>query len=106
MPLYTKDNAGVPFPEDVPVAAFARISLSELRSGNEAASSTLFKACKEDGFFLLDLQDDPQGEDLLDHAGRVFEVGETLFDLPYEVKMKHVMGGPRNIFGQVNSIGT
>ena len=62
-------------------ADFACISLSELRSGNEAASSTLFKACKDRGFFLLDLQDDSQGEDFLNHAGRVFKVGETLFDL-------------------------
>lgn len=99
MPHYKDFHIAAPFPENIPVADLARISLSDLRSGDGSASITLFKACREDGFCLLDLQHDTEGSKLLGYAGSLFDIGEKLFDLPYEEKMTHVMGGPRSVFG-------
>lgn len=99
MPHFTAFNTDPPFPTDVPVAKLECVSLAQLRSGNEGESEALFDACKNDGFFLLDLRGDEKGEEILREAGSLFDVGRTLFDLPHDVKMKCVMGGARSVFG-------
>ena len=99
MPHFTEFNTKPPFPEDVPIAKLGFISLPQLRDGDQAESRALFDACKNDGFFLLDLRGDEQGEKILHDAGRLFDVGETLFDLSYDAKMEFVMGGARSVFG-------
>ena len=99
MPHFTEFNAKPPFPNDVPVAKLKCISLAQLRRRDEAESEALFDACKQDGFFLLDLRGDEKGEKILTEAGRLFDVGKTLFDLPHDGKMEFVMGGARSVFG-------
>ena len=99
MPHFTEFNTDPPFPNDVPVAELKYISLARLRSHDKAESEALFTACKEDGFFLLDLRGDDKGEKILTEAGSLFDVGKTLFDLPHNVKMDSVMGGDRSVFG-------
>ena len=99
MPHFTEFNSKPPFPNDVPVAKLEYVSLANLRTGERKESEALFRACKNDGFFLLDLRGDKQGETILDEAGKLFDMGKTLFDLPYETKMEFVMGGARSVFG-------
>lgn len=99
MPHFTEFNTKHPFPNDVPIAKLKCISLAQLRALDEAESEALFDACKQDGFFLLDLRGDEKGEKILTEAGSLFDVGETLFDLPYDIKMECVMGGGRSVFG-------
>ena len=99
MPHFTPFNRNPPFPNDVPVAKLRYISLARLRSHDNAESEALFNACKEDGFFLLDLRGDDKGEKILTGAGSLFDLGKTLFDLLYDVKMEFVMGGDRSVFG-------
>ena len=101
MAHYTDSNQEPPFPTDVPQARFARISLSKIRCGDDVTSAVLFKACIDDGFFLMDLRDDSNGEELLRDAGKLFDLGRTLFDLPFNEKMRYVMGGARSVFGYV-----
>ncbi|KAK5003814.1 hypothetical protein LTR28_009705, partial [Elasticomyces elasticus] len=45
-----------PFPDDVPVAPLLRISLRELVRGDAEEQERLWSACKELGFFYLDLR--------------------------------------------------
>ena len=99
MPHFTEFNTKPPFPNDVPIAKLKRISLAQLRTHDKVESEALFDACKQDGFFLLDLRGDEKGEKILTEAGSLFDVGKILFDLPYEVKMEFVMGGARSVFG-------
>lgn len=99
MPHFTEFNSDPPFPSDVPIAKLECISLTDLRNGNELESEALFDACKKDGFFILDLRGDEMGEKILDEAGKLFDMGKTLFDLPYEAKVEYAMGGARSVFG-------
>ena len=99
MPHFTEFNSNPPFPNDVPIAKLRNISLTNLRNGSELESEALFDACKEDGFFVLDLRGDEMGEKILDQAGKLFDLGKDLFDLPYDTKMKFPMGGARSVFG-------
>jgi isopenicillin N synthase-like dioxygenase len=46
-----------PFPEDVPTAPLLRISLSKLTQGNSSEIDRLWQACRELGFFYLDLRE-------------------------------------------------
>ena len=99
MPHFTEFNSNPPFPSDVPIAKLQCISLTDLRNGSVLESRALFDSCKNDGFFLLDLRGDKLGERILDEAGELFEMGKTLFDLPYDTKMEYPMGGARSVFG-------
>lgn len=99
MPHFSEFNSNPPFPSDVPIAKLECISLIDLQNGNELESEALFHACKKDGFFLLDLRGDQMGERILAEAGKLFDMGKTLFDLPYETKMNYPMGGARSVFG-------
>ena len=99
MPHFTEFNSKPPFPNDVPIANLECVSLANLRNGERKESEALFHACKNDGFFLLDLRGDKQGETILNEAGKLFDMSKTLFDLPYETKMEYVMGGARSVFG-------
>ena len=69
-----------PFPDNVPTVPLVRLSLANLRNDGEE-SARLFSACKDLGFFYLDLRHDETGERLLGEADRLFKVGESLFEL-------------------------
>jgi hypothetical protein len=45
-----------PFPEDVPTAPLLRISLNRLTQGDSGEIDKLWQACRELGFFYLDLR--------------------------------------------------
>ncbi|MCJ1385609.1 hypothetical protein MMC17_008732 [Xylographa soralifera] len=99
MPPFSNPEAYPAFPADISVADLHHISLAKLRAEDEAESKTLFEACQGAGFFLLDLRQDAKGQELLNDVDELLEVGERIFDLPLEEKMKSVMGGTRGIFG-------
>ena len=67
------------FPENVPTARLSRISLTKIISGDLLESEVLFQACKNDGFFLLDLYGS-QGENLLKQVDKLFEMNKDMFD--------------------------
>jgi hypothetical protein len=46
-----------PFPEDVPTAPLLRISLTKLTQGDSGEIDRLWQACRELGFFYLDLRE-------------------------------------------------
>src|SRR5579871_1760348 len=82
-----------PFPTDVPTAPLVRLSLSRLRSYDKEESERLFTACKELGFFYLDLSSDDAGEQVLSEADQLFNVGEKLFEIGREELGKYDYSG-------------
>ena len=94
---------GLPsFPEDVPIAAISRISLSKLVSGNESEAKALLDACRNVGFFLLDLAGDLNGEKMIREVDAMFKVVQNTMHLSLEEKMKYHVDPPRDSLGYVS----
>ena len=74
------------FPDNVPVLPLARLSYAKLLSNDE--SKKLFKASTDHGFFLLDLNDTPDGERLLKDVEKTFSIGKSFFASDLEEKKK------------------
>jgi len=74
------------FPDSVSTAPLVRISLDKLLQHDSAEEGRCWKACCDLGFFYLDLRQNDDGEALLDHADRLFEVMKGFFELPVEEK--------------------
>ncbi|CAG8953836.1 hypothetical protein HYFRA_00006728 [Hymenoscyphus fraxineus] len=87
------------FPDDIPVARIAQLSLSKLTSGDEEKRVRLFKACTELGFFLLELNGDDGGGKLLTDLENMFRIEEELFDLPDEEKILYNLIPPHKLLG-------
>ncbi|KAI9842225.1 MAG: hypothetical protein M1837_007370 [Sclerophora amabilis] len=78
-----------PFPDDVPTATLPRLSLNKLVNGDCDESERLFEACRDLGFFYLDLEDHEQGMKLLRIVDGIFAKSDALFDMSIEEKQKH-----------------
>lgn len=89
MPTQAYFDSKPPFPEDVPLASIPRISLQKLASCDLVESNTLFEACTECGFFLLDLRDDNHGDELLGLAEQLFSLAERFGEASIEEKLKY-----------------
>lgn len=97
LPLFAQ---APPFPSDIPTYALPRLSLSALISNDEAQSREMFASFQNHGFALLDCNDCPEGQDLLDEAVKMFEVTEEVTKgLKEEEKMKFEVDPPRNFHG-------
>ena len=111
MPHSTEDSGDfkglLPFPNTVPTAPLLRISLAKLLSGDAAEQDRVWKACRDLGFFYLDMRTNEQipdaglldGNAILDDADQLFQVGEGLFDLPLEEKQKFDHSKRNSYFG-------
>jgi hypothetical protein len=72
----------------------SKISLAKLLSGDQAESEAVFRASKAHGFFLLDLQNSAEGEELLEQAEKIFGVSKDLFEEGVEELTKFVQPPP------------
>lgn len=88
-----------PFPNNVTSAPLLRVSLSKLLKYDEEESQHLYAACKDLGFFYLDLQDSSKGQSILEDANKLFNVGEELFDLNLEDKRSYDFSEQKSYFG-------
>ena len=77
----------VPLPSDLPVAELRTICLECLKRGDTAEEVKLFQACKEDGFFYLNLKKLDPG--LLDAVQQIYRLNEDIHALPNEEKMHY-----------------
>ncbi|ORY25527.1 hypothetical protein BCR39DRAFT_471285 [Naematelia encephala] len=75
-----------PFPDNVPTAPLVSVSLAQLEAGDKAVSDAFFKACKELGFFYLDMLGSKLGETIVSEAEQLNKVQQKFFSLPNEVK--------------------
>ena len=88
-----------PFPEDVPTASLPKISFHKLTSGDQAEANKVFQACRANGFFLLDLQNDPAGEKLLQDIETLFAITKGVMDMTLEEKGKYKQNPPADLLG-------
>ncbi|KAI7346781.1 Clavaminate synthase-like protein [Hortaea werneckii] len=107
-----------PFPENIPTAPLLRLNLNRLLQGNKQETEKLWNACRDIGFFYLDLrngqagkrdsvqeEDDEavasqlDGDGLLEDAAHLFTLGEKLFMLPTEEKQQYDFKDRGSYFG-------
>ncbi|KAK0672855.1 hypothetical protein QBC41DRAFT_378615 [Cercophora samala] len=88
-----------PFPTDLPLAPLTIISHEKLLSHDPTESSKLLSACKNQGFFHLDLRTTPQGASLLAQSSQLYNLAQVLFDLPLEIKQQYTLQKGVSLFG-------
>ena len=88
-----------PFPDNVPTAPLLRLSLKKLLENDQEESDSFFTACKDVGFFYLDLEGTTEGQSLSRDADALFNVGSELFDLPVEEKQSYDLSAQNSYFG-------
>lgn len=106
MPTYQYFDKLPPFPNDVLMVDLPHLSFSKLLSRDNGESKKLFEACRTHGFFLLDLQDTPDGETLLREAEKMFELNRAIHDLEMVEKMKFAFQPAKSLFGFVFSVSS
>ncbi|EAW12984.1 LOW QUALITY PROTEIN: putative oxidoreductase, 2OG-Fe(II) oxygenase family [Aspergillus clavatus NRRL 1] len=96
----TEDLAGLPpFPTDVPTAPLLRLSLDKLLAHDTVEIQRLMQACEKIGLFCLNLQGSEEGISILEDADKLFKIGEQLFDLTLEEKLKYDFSGQNSYYG-------
>lgn len=92
-----------PFPTDVPVANVPIISYQLLQQNDPGASSELFQALREYGFFVLDLETSQEGRALIQDAEAMYDLTDETLDLDQDVLNQYPIQLPRRVFGYVES---
>ncbi|KXH62212.1 hypothetical protein CSAL01_10597 [Colletotrichum salicis] len=89
-----------PFPNDIPTASIASVSLAGLRAKDGTTAQNLLKACQTLGFFLLDLREDPVGEELVTEIDQLMgDVVRDIMNLPIDVRKQYHVDVPRSFEG-------
>ena len=104
MPRASHFNQHPAFPEDVALADLPRLSLTKLLENDAFESNQLFRACKETGFFLLDLTGSGAGETMLDDAEKVFDLSRMIFGLESEELERFPFKPKESLFGYVSTM--
>lgn len=91
-----------PFPDDLPVASMSTISLASLTAGEDATAKSLIAACQQLGFFLLDLNGDTVGTEIIEDIDRLFSTTQDIMNLPEEVKERYLHDAPKSFLGQAS----
>lgn len=78
-----------PFAEDIKTAPLVSVSFAKLEAGDSEASDALFKACRNLGFFYLDLFGSELGEMIVSEAEELNALQKEFFKMPYDVKDKY-----------------
>ncbi|KAK8042247.1 oxidoreductase [Apiospora rasikravindrae] len=88
-----------PFPDDVPVIPLNTISLAALHSGDKTTARDVLTACRELGFFLLDLRGDVLGKTMMEEVDQLFGVGKDILNLPEDTKQRYLHDIPKSFLG-------
>lgn len=83
---------------DFPTIDLETISLQKLQNRDDEEQTRMFEACKDWGFFYLELPGTTQGDTIASKADDVARAAEKLFQLPLEEKMKYHLTGT-DLFG-------
>lgn len=86
-----------PFPDDVPTCNLPRLSYGRLLARDPAESKRLFEASTHNGFFLLDLQDTPEGESFTKDAVGVLELDREVSALDISEKLRFTILEPPHL---------
>lgn len=93
-----------PFPSDLPTIDFKEIPISGLMSGDPKAAKDLLEACKDLGFFLLELSGKEFGEQIVKEVDAVFDHCKENFNQSDEIKKAFPIVVGKNPLGCVISI--
>jgi isopenicillin N synthase-like dioxygenase len=93
------DDAIPPFPDDVPTVPIARISYSKLKSFDQDEMIKVLEASQSDGFFYLDLTDDPTGKALLNDTEDVLAISKRALNIPLDQKTECLAERGKEMFG-------
>jgi isopenicillin N synthase-like dioxygenase len=88
-----------PFPDDIPTVSMNTVSLEGLRENDTKAAEQTLAACKELGFFFLDLREDSMGDAMIECIDQLFTIGQEIFDLPESIKHQYLHDIPRSFLG-------
>lgn len=88
-------------PDDVKVVDIPTISLARLQEETTTESEALYKACRELGFFLLELQASEEGNALLEDAEKMFGITHETLNLGKEELERFAYNPPRSLLGHV-----
>lgn len=78
-----------PFPADLKTIDLQTISLQKIQNADSAEQDRMFAACKNWGFFYLDLAQSDQGELISQGAAQVARVAEGVMALPLQEKEQY-----------------
>jgi non-haem dioxygenase in morphine synthesis N-terminal len=93
-------EATAPFPDDLqPIAEISTISLAKLVADDTCEAQAVLDACRQLGFFLLNLSGDTVGEEMIKEVDQVFEMVREIMDLAMEEKIQHSNDPPREFRG-------
>ncbi|KAH8884024.1 Clavaminate synthase-like protein [Thozetella sp. PMI_491] len=88
-----------PFPPGLPLAPIPQISSQKLLAGDAQEGTRVLEATKTYGFFYLNLQDSPEGQQLLDHAEQLLDLSKRAFAHPVEEKKQFLLQKGVSLFG-------
>lgn len=88
-----------PFPDEVATMPMHTVSLACLNRGHDESARQMLSACRELGFFLLDLHGDDLGEMMIREIDHLFSVSQDIFDLSEDVKQRYLHDAPRSFLG-------
>lgn len=91
-----------PSGSEVPLANIPTVSFTKLQAGDSDESWTLYEACREQGFFLLDLRVSPEGETILQDGEKMFDLIGTTLNLDRDILAKYACDAPRDLTGFVH----
>ncbi|KAL7425264.1 hypothetical protein Q5752_000952 [Cryptotrichosporon argae] len=89
MSFLTTHHLYPPFPAGARTAPLVSVSLAALEAGDAAASAAFFAACKELGFFYLDLLGSELGEAIVRESEELHALQQEFFRLPFDVKNQY-----------------
>ncbi|KAK4506638.1 hypothetical protein PRZ48_000370 [Zasmidium cellare] len=82
-----------PSSPDFPTIDLETVSLKKIQENDPAEQDRMFDACKNWGFFYLELPGSEQGEVIKKGADDACRVAEKVFQLPLEEKMEYTFTG-------------
>lgn len=88
-----------PFPSDVPVVQLECLSFTKLLANDAAECQRLFQTCQYIGFFLVNLRGSDEGETMLKHAERAFDLTEQIHRVDQDTLKKYSFKPPTDLFG-------
>ncbi|KAL8888830.1 MAG: hypothetical protein Q9192_006113 [Flavoplaca navasiana] len=88
-----------PFPSDVPVIELECLSFTKLLANDAAECQRLFQACQYIGFFLVNLRGSDEGETMLKHAERAFDLTEQIHRVDQDTLKRYSFKPPADLFG-------
>lgn len=87
------------YPDDIKTYDLSEISYFKLLSNDADESLRLFQACRQSGFFSLDLSDSPSGISLLRDVEELFDISEHMYSSPEQHLDQYPYQPPQDLHG-------